>query len=329
MNLTPGEGKVFTVTDCDAGTRVDIFLSRKAKTLSRAAIIRAIREGKVSIDGRVVKPSRRLKAGEAVFVMPLEVRPCELVPENIPIKILYEDPYMMVVNKPPGMVVHPGAGNSSGTLVNALLYHCRDLSGIGGVLRPGIVHRLDKDTSGVLVVAKTDEAHEGLAKQFRDRRVKKVYYALVYGDMEKDEGLVDLPIGRHPVKRRFMSVRISHGKEAITRWKVIERFGCCTLLSVETLTGRTHQIRVHLKAIGHPIVGDQVYGSRRKVVFYGDRVTQEHLLKMKRQALHASMISIVHPISKHTMDFVAPLPDDMGDLLVFLRMKKDSLSDVS
>lgn len=316
--------KIFTVTDCEAGMRLDVFLSRQAGALSRTSIMKAIQEGKVSVDGKFVKPSRRLKAGESVLVMPVEVQPCELVPEDIPIAILYEDPHLVVVNKPPGMVVHPGAGNLKGTLVNALLYRCRDLSGIGGVLRPGIVHRLDKDTSGVLVVAKTDEAHESLARQFRERSVKKVYITLVYGDMENDDGIVDLPIGRHPVKRRFMSVRHSHGKEAITRWEVIERFGFCTLLRVETLTGRTHQIRVHLKAIGHPVVGDQLYGSRRKVVFNGDRVTQERLFKMKRQALHAFMISITHPVYGKPMDFVAPLPGDMEELLGFLRVKDAS-----
>jgi 23S rRNA pseudouridine1911/1915/1917 synthase len=306
----------------EAGTRLDVFLSVKIPSMTRSRIQRLIDQGLVQVGDRKAKAGQKLRAGEAVTLVsppPVEEK---LSAEDIPLGILYEDQAIAVVVKPAGMVVHPAAGNVRGTLVNALLHHLRNLSGIGGVLRPGIVHRLDKGTSGIMVVAKNDAAHKGLTDQFKKREVRKVYSALVYGDMRGDEGVVDLAVGRHPRDRKRMSAKSPRGREALTRWRVAERFGEVTLLEVEIKTGRTHQIRVHLNTIGHPVVGDGTYGNPRRLAALSDRDLRAKLADMKRQALHADTLGFHHPLSRSYMEFTSPLPGDMETLIRYLRERK-------
>lgn len=312
--------RTYTVDGTESGLRLDVFLSRRAAGLSRARLQRLIEEGTVTLGGTtVLRPGQKLKTGEKVTLEEPPATPLELLPQDIPLDILYEDRDLLVLDKPAGLVVHPAAGHGEGTLVNALLFHCRDLPGIGGVMRPGIVHRLDKDTSGLLVVAKTDAAHSGLASQFKQHQVRKTYLALVYGDPGEEQGRIDLPVGRHPLERKKMSTKSRRGKEAATSWRIAERFGEVTLLSVEIETGRTHQIRVHLTAIGHPVVGDTVYGSPKRINAIADPVVRARLKGMSRQALHAARLQFVHPLTEKEMDFSAALPEDMADLCAFLR----------
>ena len=308
------------VAEGEQGLRLDVFLPQRDGTLSRSQARRLIDDGDTLVDGKPAKASHRLRPGERVTLrLPLP-RPSGIVPEAIPLAILYEDEAILVLDKPAGMVVHPAAGNYSGTLVNALQHHCRSLSGIGGVMRPGIVHRLDKGTSGLMVVAKTDEAHRGLAEQFKRRLVSKRYTALVYGDFREDEGVVDAPVGRHPVERKRMSTASRRGKAALTRWKVLERFGAFTLLEVRIETGRTHQIRVHLGTLGRPVVGDAVYGGPRRAA--GMPALQAVLKRITRQALHASRLSFHHPVTGQEMTFESPLPADMAEVIDFLRNRQ-------
>jgi len=311
----PEEERIeFLVTDEGEGTRLDIFLSKR-DLLTRSQIKRIIDEGLVWLNGKHAKPATRLKDGDIVVAMKVEPKESTLVPEDIPLDIVYEDSSILLVDKSAGMVVHPAVGNYSGTLVNALLFYCDDLSGIGGVKRPGIVHRLDKNTSGIMIVAKTDEAHVDLSRQFKNHTVKKVYRTLVHGDVKGEEGIAELPIGRHPKDRKKMSTRSRNGKPALTRWKVARRFGGITLLEVQIETGRTHQIRVHLNTEGYSVVGDDVYGnSRKRINTIGDTVLRGVLQKMKRQALHASVIGFHHPVAGSYMEFTSPLPADMADL---------------
>ena len=311
---------MFRVTPDKGAERLDIFLSQQGVFATRSQVKRAIDEGQVQVNDIEVKPGYRLKSGDVVLVRRKEPAEPDLAPEGLPLAILYEDTYILVLNKPSGMVVHPAAGNRSGTLVNALLFHCADLSGIGGIKRPGIVHRLDKDTSGLMVVAKSDEAHVGLANQFKEHLITKIYRVLVHGDPKESEGVIDLPIGRHPVDRKKMSTGSRRGKESLTRWSVEERYAIATLLAVRIETGRTHQIRVHLNAIGYPVVGDVVYGnSKRRIELVQDNVRQAALRKMHRQALHASELRFAHPITGNHMVFSSPLPDDMAQICRALR----------
>jgi len=328
MKLPEGERLEFVVADEGRDTRIDVFLSRQDNLLTRSQIKRIIEEGFVWLNGKSTKPGTRLKGGDIVVVVKVEPKEYSVVPEDIPLTVVYEDDSILLVDKPAGMVVHPAAGNYRGTLVNALLFYCADLSGIGGVKRPGIVHRLDKYTSGIMVVAKSDRAHIGLSSQFKEHKVKKVYMVLVHGDVKGDQGIIELPIGRHVKERKKMSTKSRKGKLALTRWKITERFGAATLLEVRIETGRTHQIRVHLNTEGYPVVGDDIYGnSKKRVNSIKDNLAREILKKMKRQALHASSIGLYHPVTGSCMEFLSPLPGDMAYVCEELhRLKNRPLS---
>ncbi len=316
-------GKSFSilVSEKDHGRRLDQFLSGATLNLSRSQAKNLIEKHLIFLNQKPTKPGAHVKAGDRVSGSLPEPEPLSLKPEPLPLTILYEDPSIIVLDKPPGMVVHPAYGNPSGTLVNALLYHCEDLSGINGVLRPGIVHRLDKDTSGVMVVAKEDGAFHHLAKQFKNRTVEKVYLAIVYGKFGQEEGLIDSAIGRHPSQRKRMSTRVRRGRAAITRWKKAEEFENCTLLEIFPQTGRTHQIRVHLSSVGHPLLGDPLYGRRGRPGTIHDPILRECVKSMDRQALHAHRLKFDHPRTGERVEFVSPLPHDMNELLEWLRLR--------
>jgi 23S rRNA pseudouridine1911/1915/1917 synthase len=293
------------------GERLDQFVARALPELSRARVQRLIDEGLVTVEGRAPKASRRLSAGERVVVTIPPPEPLILEPEALPLRILYEDADLLVVDKPAGMPVHPGPGHLKGTLVNAVLAHCPDLSGIGGALRPGIVHRLDRDTSGLIIVAKNDRAHQALQRQLKERAVEKRYLALVRGDLRPDEGVIDAPIARDPRFRKRMAV-VPGGRDAVTRWRVLGRFAGpgsgeprYTLVEAKPVTGRTHQIRVHFASLGHPLVGDALYGRRSALV--------------ARQFLHAAGLSFTHPSTGERLTFESPLPDDLREALRGLR----------
>jgi 23S rRNA pseudouridine1911/1915/1917 synthase len=305
----------------DRGKRLDQFLSETDLNLSRSQAKLLIQKHHILLNQKPAKTSVHVKAGDRISGTLPEPKSLSLEPEPLPLTILYEDSSIIVIDKPPGMVVHPAYGNLSGTLVNALLYHCKDLAGINGVLRPGIVHRLDKDTSGVMVVAKDDEAFQHLTKQFKNRTVKKVYSAIVYGKFSQDEGLIDSAIGRHPSERKRMSTRTKRGREAITRWKKVEEFDGCTLLEIFPQTGRTHQIRVHFSSIGHPLLGDRLYGRKGRPGTIHDPVFKECVKKMDRQALHAQRLEFTHPRTGESVQFISPIPQDMKEVLEWLRLQ--------
>ncbi len=318
-------GKSFTirVSPKGAGRRLDQFLSETNLKLSRSQAKNLIQRHLVFLNQKPAKPSAHVKTGDVLSGTLPEPEPLSLKPEPLPLTILYEDPSIIVIDKPAGMVVHPAYGNPSGTLVNALLYHCKDLAGINGVLRPGIVHRLDKDTSGVMVVAKDDEAYHHLVKQFKNRTVKKVYWAIVYGRVGRGEGLIDSDIGRHPSERKRMSTRTRKGRPAITLWKKVEEFDGATLLEIFPQTGRTHQIRVHLSSIGHPILGDPLYGRKGRPGAIHDPVLRECVKKLNRQALHAQRLEFTHPRTRETVRFASPMPRDMEKVLEWLRSNSE------
>ncbi len=310
----------------DQGKRLDQFLSESNLHLSRAQAKRLIQEKMVFLNQKEAKPSSHLKRGDVVSGMIPTPKPISLQPEPIPLTILYEDSSIMVIEKPAGMVVHPAYGNPSGTLVNALLYHCKEMRGINGSIRPGIVHRLDKGTSGVMVVAKDDEAYQQLTRQFRNRTVEKSYLAIVYGRFSQEEGLIDAPIGRHLSERKRMSTRTRKGREAVTRWRVMERLDGFTLLEVIPHTGRTHQIRVHLSSMGHPLLGDPLYGRKGRPGAQEDPLFREWVRKMNRQALHSHRLGFIHPRTGERVDFISPIPEDMRNILSFLRNQKSKTS---
>ena len=312
------------VKPSDEGKRLDVLLASLLSDYTRTFVAGLIAAEHVRVDGRPKKPGYRVKSGENISgTIPLPV-PVEFKPEPIPINIVYEDDHIVVVNKQPGLVVHPAPGHFSGTLVNGLLYHCPNLGGIGGELRPGIVHRLDKDTSGTLVVAKNDAAHTNLSRQFKSRKVRKDYLALVHGNMKSPTGSIMLPIGRHPVDRKRMSTVSPRGRSAETEWKIREKFQEFALLEVHLKTGRTHQIRVHCSALHHPIVGDKVYGPRKpeKTIAKGppqsDQILQI-LKSVKRQMLHAWRLGFTHPQTSEWMSFESPLPEDMAAIIQSIR----------
>ena len=298
--------------------RLDQFVVRMVEGLTRSAVQRLIETGAVVVAGCLAKPSLKLKGGERILLTVPPPEPTAAQAEAIPLDVLFEDADLVVVNKPPGMVVHPGAGNSSGTLVNALLGHCGDLSGVGGELRPGIVHRIDKDTSGVLVVAKHDRSHLALALQFKEHSCKRVYLAIVYGSPRTDTGRIEGAIGRHPQDRMRMSGTARHGKHAVTHWRVLGRYGELTLLRLRLETGRTHQIRVHLSEAGHPLVGDALYGGAGRAKNLRDPKLRTMVAELGRQALHAKTLGFIHPTSGAYMEFDTELPADMARLLAYL-----------
>ncbi len=307
----------FMVDVDEAGDRLDTILAARRPDLSRTLFLRIIKEGLVLLDGSVVKPSHAVRPGEEVTCTIPAPEPTDIVAESIPLDILYEDQDLLVINKPPGLVVHPSPGHARHTLVNALLFHSKSLSGMAGEERPGIVHRLDKDTSGVMMAAKSDRAHRALTDQFATRTVKKLYLALAVGDMGGEKGVIDLPIGRHPQDRKRMATLSSGGRSAQTLWTVKERFGCATLLSVRIKTGRTHQIRVHLSALSHPVAGDSIYGRPGAQVRL---ITPKgHEFPVPRQMLHSWKLSFTHPLTNEPLSFEAPLHPDMAELLDALR----------
>ncbi len=290
------------------GERIDKFLSVLLKDSSRNSIQKLIEDGKVLANGNPVNKKYKVKIDDEITVLPNELKPLDAEPENIPLDIVYEDDDLLVVNKPRGMVVHPAPGNYSGTLVNALLYHCKDsLSGINGVLRPGIVHRIDKDTSGLLIVAKNDRAHIGLAEQIKEHSFTREYNAVIVGHLKNNEGTVDAPIGRNPKDRKKMCVTMQNSKNAVTHYSVIEDFDGYSHISLRLKTGRTHQIRVHMAHLGHPVAGDMVYGNDKKSTF------------LNGQCLHAIKIGFVHPITNDYLEFTSELPDYFKEFIKRLK----------
>jgi 23S rRNA pseudouridine1911/1915/1917 synthase len=313
----PDRTEKFVIEQSLPGGRLDIYLRDRYPAASRGILQRLIEEGHIRVNGQEVKPTHAPRAGEEVEVHWPEARPAGAMPEEIPLTVLYEDASLLVINKPPGLVVHPAAGHEDHTLVNALLHHCGDsLSGIGGVARPGIVHRLDKETSGCLVVAKNDETHVGLARQFEARTVEKFYDAIVLGEVEREVGEIRASIARHPTHRKRMAVREDEASRfAHTSYRVLERLVHATHVEAAIHTGRTHQIRVHFQFIGHPLLGDPTYGGKAN-----KRFTESTGYEAPRVLLHARSLSFVHPATGEKLKFTAPLPEDFESALKFLRI---------
>ncbi|MBO5294836.1 MAG: RluA family pseudouridine synthase [Clostridia bacterium] len=318
-NDTENAPILLTATTEDVGMRLDQFLAQ-ATELTRSATIKLIEGNSVTVNALPTSKNYRLRQNDLIELILPDPTPCEAIPQNIPLDIIYEDDDLIVVNKPVGMVVHPAAGNPDGTLVNALLYHCgSSLSGVGGVIRPGIVHRIDKDTSGLLVVAKNDDAHLKLSEQLKGHHIRRTYYAVAIGNFKEDCGTVNAPIGRHPVDRKRMAVIRNTeiaSREAITHWQALARGEsdgqCFTLIRCELETGRTHQIRVHMSSIGHPLLGDPIYGGSNT------KFEARHKSLIKGQALHAKELTFAHPRTGNEVHFVSPLPDGMAQIIKIL-----------
>jgi 23S rRNA pseudouridine1911/1915/1917 synthase len=309
----PGE---FRIDNENAGKRIDVLAS-ELSGISRSQIHHLIERGFLTVNALSTKPNYKTKSGDTISIN-VPVKEQRLIKENLFVEILFHDDYLIVVNKPAGMVVYPGAGHGTGTLMNAVAYHSPKLASIGAPLRPGVVHRLDKDTSGVMVIALDDGAYYGLVEQFRERTIDRRYKALVYGNLREDRGQISLRIGRSESDRKKMSTRVRRGKEAVTTWNVVERFGAATLIEAKLGTGRTHQIRVHFASIGHPVLGDMTYGrktqveaGRKKIVF-------------PRQMLHAELLGFVHPLTGQYMKFRSDPPEDMQQIIETLRELKPS-----
>lgn len=311
----------FEVPAESAGQRLDAFLTGQFQELSRAAVQRLIDDGQVLLAGVQPRSSLKLSGGERITVTIPPPAPAVPLAEAIPLTVLYEDHDLIVIDKPAGMTVHPGAGVDSGTLVNALLSHCSDLSGIGGEIRPGIVHRLDKGTSGVLVAAKNDAAHRGLSEQFAAHSIKRLYWALIYGSPQEDTGKVSNIIGRHPTDRLRMSGKARHGKEATTNWRVLERFGAASLVQLRLETGRTHQIRVHLTEANMPLLGDPLYPDGGRLNNLKDARLKGMIIRLERQALHARVLGFIHPLTGEYLEFSSEPPEDFTAILEYLRDK--------
>ncbi len=301
------ENIILTATEA---MRADKYISENVEAISRSYVKNLFDEGKIKVNGVVKSASYKLKAGDVIEFSVPEPEEIEAIPEDIPLDIVFEDDNLLVINKPRGMVVHPAPGNSSGTLVNAVLFHCKgNLSGINGHFRPGIVHRIDKDTTGLLVVAKTNEAHLFLSGQLGDRSLSREYYALVHGNIKEDTGTIDAPIARSDNDRKKMAVTYKNSREAVTDFFVEKRFGLYTLVRCKLRTGRTHQIRVHMKHIGHPIVGDKTYGVKKEE------------FSLQGQLLHAGKIGFIHPVTKEKVYYSAPLPEDFEKVLNLLNQR--------
>ncbi len=300
-----------TVEQTDAQQRLDIYLKDYLPDKSRSALQKLIKDGHVTVNDKIEKSNFKVRAGDIILIETQEPKEMDILPENIPLDILYEDDDILIVNKPKGMVVHPCPGHYSGTLVNAVMYHCAGrLSGINGVIRPGIVHRIDMNTTGSLVICKNDTAHQCLADQLKEHTITRKYRAIVHGNVKDDSGSVDAPIGRHRIDRKKMAVNVQNGKRAVTHYRVLERFGQYTYIECQLETGRTHQIRVHMSSIGHPLLGDDVYGSGRAGAA-GNHLTG--------QTLHAMVLGFIHPASGEYVEFTAPLPEYFQELLRKLR----------
>ena len=290
--------------------RIDRYLAERCPDFSRSYLQKLLKEQAVSVNGKAVKANYKVQSRDRIILEIPEAEKADILPEDIPLDILYEDDYLLVVNKPKGMVVHPSAGHMEGTLVNAVMAHCGDhLSGINGVLRPGIVHRIDKDTTGALLVCKDDAVHRDLAEQLKEHSIKRRYRAVVWGTLKEDQGTVEGPIGRHPIDRKKMAVNYKNGKDAVTHYQVLERFGQYTYIECRLETGRTHQIRVHMASIGHPLLGDSVYGPSKNP------------WKLQGQTLHAMVLGFRHPVTGEYMEFTAPLPEYFSELLDKLRKR--------
>lgn len=315
---------VFEVQAEDTGTRLDKYLTVQMPELSRSQVQRLIQEGQVGLAQGVATASYRIRSGDIITLDVPPPRPAHLTAEPLALQIIYEDEALLVIDKPPGLVVHPAPGHASGTLVNALLFHCQTLSGIGGEERPGIVHRLDKDTSGLLLVAKHDRSHRHLAAQLKTHQVQRCYVALVRGRLPVLQGTIDAPIGRHPQQRQKMAVVERYSRTARTHYQVLEAWGPLSLLRLTLETGRTHQIRVHLAHIGHAVVGDPLYGPGA-LRLPGHAALEQELRAFPRQALHAEEIRFQHPESGAWCTFSAPLPSDMATLLARLRQELHGL----
>ncbi|MCJ1907175.1 RluA family pseudouridine synthase [Planococcus ruber] len=301
------EDLTLEITEEMAGERIDKVVSAMDEDWSRSQIANWVKDGAIKVNGETVKPNYKVRLDDVIIATPPILEELDVVPEDLNLEIVYEDADVLVVNKPKGMVVHPAPGHSQGTLVNGLMHHCTDLSGINGVVRPGIVHRIDKDTSGLLMVAKNDAAHQSLVDQLVKKTVTRKYVALVHGHIPHDKGTIDAPIARDPKERQNMSV-VDKGKHAVTHFRVLERFGNFTLVECRLETGRTHQIRVHMKYIGFPLVGDPKYGPRKTMEIGG-------------QALHAEVIGFNHPKTGEYMEFSADMPAEFAELLESLRKK--------
>lgn len=297
----------FHISEQNYNVRIDRFLAEQLPDISRSYIQKLIKEKQIYVNGQPVKANYKTGTQDEIKIHIPELTEPDIVPENIPLDILYEDHDILIVNKPKGMVVHPAAGHYSGTLVNALMYYCKDdLSGINGVMRPGIVHRIDMDTTGSLLVCKNDIAHQKMADQLKEHHIKRIYHAIVHGVIKEDEGTVDGPIGRHPIDRKKMSINYKNGKTAVTHYRVLQRFSNYTYVECQLETGRTHQIRVHMASIHHPLLGDSVYGPA-KCPF-----------KLQGQTLHAKILGIHHPVTGEYLEIDAPLPQYFSDLLIKL-----------
>ncbi len=298
----------FNITEENNNIRIDRYLAEQCPDLSRSYIQKLIKDGAVFVNNRQIKANYKVQPQDQVILTIPDMQVPDILPENIPLDILYEDQWLLVVNKPKDMVVHPSAGHMEGTLVNAVMAHCGEhLSGINGVLRPGIVHRIDKDTTGALLICKDDTVHRDLAEQLKVHSIKRRYRAIVQGNLKEDQGTVDAPVGRHPTDRKKMAVNYKNGKEAVTHYQVLERFGNATYIECRLETGRTHQIRVHMASLGHPLLGDTIYGSSKNPY---------HL---QGQALHAMILGFIHPITREYLEFQAPLPEYFIKLLDKLR----------
>jgi len=299
----------------EVGQRLDIFITSKTN-ITRSQLQKFIEDGSVLVNSRIVSQNYRVKTNDIITLTISDKETESLIPEPIPLEILYKDDYLVVVNKPAGMVVYPSAGHNQGTLMNALSHHCKKLASVGRPLRPGVIHRLDKDTSGVMVVALNDEAYYNLVEQFRQRTITRRYIALVYGNLKEDKGEITLKIGRSQSDRKKMSTRVRKGKEAITRWKALERFSNATLIEAKLGTGRTHQIRVHFASMGYPVLGDRTYGKKVEL-----EVKAKKKILFPRQMLHAELLGFTHPATGKYLEFSSPLPEDMTQKIKELRAK--------